>query len=310
MICEYSIRLISFPDQGDRVDTAALRTFVVAARAGNFRRAAGRLFIAQATVSQHIHRLEAELGCPLFHRHGRRVELNAAGRAFLVRAERILLESEGAAAELRALASEGPGELRIAASPYLGRTLLPGLLARYARQGGAWAIAIRPSTEVPELILSGRADIALSREAPSSPLIRVERLHEDPFVLVAPQDGLDMDRELPPWDALLATHPLLTHGPGAPWVQVRAIAGERGVPVRTMDVSQVDVARRCVEEGLGVSFLPLSAVQEGIRLGFLLRVPTPGLALPADATYLLTPEHPARQATAFAAFVRRRLGST
>lgn len=293
------------------MDTAALRTFVVAAHQGNFRRAASQLFVSQATVTQHVHRLEAELGCQLFERRGRRVALNEAGRAFLTRAERILLESDGAVAELRSITGGGPGELRIAASPYLGRTTAPGVLARYDRlaAGVRWTLEIRPSTEIPDLILGGRADIGLAREAPASPLIAVERLHEDPFVLVAPQDGLDMDRELPPWDVLLSSLPLLTHGPGAPWIQVKAIAGERGVHLRTMDVSQVDVARGCVEEGLGVSFLPLSAVRDRIRLGFLIEVPTPGLELPSDATYILTPEHPTREAAAFASFVRRVMGT-
>jgi len=289
------------------MDTTTLRTFVLAARSENFRQAAGRLFLSQATVTQHIHRLEAELGLTLFDRHGRRVALNAAGRSFLTRAERILLESDGALAELRSLKGDGPGELRIAASPYLGRTMIPALLARYDRlaNGLGWTLEIHPSTEIPGLILQGHADIALSRQAPTSSLITVERLQEDPFVLVAPQDGLDMDRELPPWDAVLSSLPLLTHGPGAPWIQVRAIAGERGVRIRTMDVVQVDVARGCVEEGLGVSFLPLSAVRDRIRLGFLIEVPTPGLDLPSDATYILTPEHPTGMAASFAAFVKR-----
>ena len=48
-----------------------LEYFLEAARQRNFTRAAARLHLAQAALSEQIRNLEAELGTPLFHR-GRR----------------------------------------------------------------------------------------------------------------------------------------------------------------------------------------------------------------------------------------------
>ena len=57
-----------------------LRYFLTAAEYQHMTKAAEHLQIAQPALSQAIHRLEAELGVPLFERKSRSVELNEAGR--------------------------------------------------------------------------------------------------------------------------------------------------------------------------------------------------------------------------------------
>ena len=56
-----------------------LRYFLTAAEYQHMTKAAEHLQIAQPALSQAIHRLEAELGVPLFERKSRSVELNEAG---------------------------------------------------------------------------------------------------------------------------------------------------------------------------------------------------------------------------------------
>ncbi len=60
-----------------------LRTFVAAARHGNFAAAARELGMTQPAVSYQIRSLEEKLGVALFERHARRVELTRLGRAYL-----------------------------------------------------------------------------------------------------------------------------------------------------------------------------------------------------------------------------------
>lgn len=57
-----------------------LRYFLTAAEYQHITKAAEHLQIAQPALSQAIHRLEAELGVPLFERKSRSIELNDAGR--------------------------------------------------------------------------------------------------------------------------------------------------------------------------------------------------------------------------------------
>ncbi|MCW5603628.1 MAG: LysR family transcriptional regulator [Burkholderiales bacterium] len=71
-----------------------LRYAVAVADTLSFTRAAEQLAIAQPPLSHQIRALEIELGLPLFHRTKRKVELSAAGEAFIERARRVLSDVE------------------------------------------------------------------------------------------------------------------------------------------------------------------------------------------------------------------------
>ena len=60
-----------------------LKYFVAVAEELHFARAAGRLHIAQPSLSKQIQQLEQELEFPLFYRTKQRVELLDAGHVFL-----------------------------------------------------------------------------------------------------------------------------------------------------------------------------------------------------------------------------------
>lgn len=61
----------------------SVRTFVTAARAGSFLKAANELCVTPAAVSRSVRGLEDHLGCQLFHRGHRQVELTEAGQVYL-----------------------------------------------------------------------------------------------------------------------------------------------------------------------------------------------------------------------------------
>src|SRR5215211_8410219 len=64
------------------VDGHQLRCFLATAELGSVTRAAGRLDVAQPTLSQILLRLEDELGIKLFERTVRGVHLTDPGRVF------------------------------------------------------------------------------------------------------------------------------------------------------------------------------------------------------------------------------------
>ncbi|WP_294620837.1 LysR substrate-binding domain-containing protein [uncultured Roseovarius sp.] len=67
-----------------------LRTFEAAARLRNFTAAGEELGLTQAAVSQHIKSLEAKLGCALFLRQPRNLQLSEMGKAYLPHVRRAL----------------------------------------------------------------------------------------------------------------------------------------------------------------------------------------------------------------------------
>ncbi|HET7616359.1 MAG TPA: LysR family transcriptional regulator, partial [Bacillales bacterium] len=70
------------------MDIRWLRTFVTAAELENFRHTSEKLYMAQPTVTVHIHHLEERLGAQLFERSGRNIILSEAGKQFLPYARR------------------------------------------------------------------------------------------------------------------------------------------------------------------------------------------------------------------------------
>ncbi|BDR52515.1 LysR family transcriptional regulator [Bombiscardovia nodaiensis] len=62
------------------IEIKTLEIFLAAAQEENFSRAAEKLFLPQSVVSEHIKRLERELGVQLFDRSHRNAQLTATGR--------------------------------------------------------------------------------------------------------------------------------------------------------------------------------------------------------------------------------------
>jgi DNA-binding transcriptional LysR family regulator len=98
------------------VELRHLRYFIAIAQEGGFRRAAGRINVAQQALSTQIANLEAEFGVQLFERLSRGVRLSAAGQEFLSHAESIVRKVDVAHAALRRLAHGHAGILRVGRS--------------------------------------------------------------------------------------------------------------------------------------------------------------------------------------------------
>ncbi len=98
---------------GMHLELRHLRYFLAVAEELNFSRAAERLRIAQPALSAQIRLLEKQLGCQLFVRTTRRVELTANGQMLLGDARDILARADEAVSKLRAAARGERGVLRI-----------------------------------------------------------------------------------------------------------------------------------------------------------------------------------------------------
>ena len=102
--------------------------FVAVVETGSFTRAAERLGITKAVVSQQITRLEADFRTALLIRTTRHVRTTDAGQAFYARCSSILKEAEHAFGELSASSTEPSGVLRLTVPfDYGVRVIVPAL---------------------------------------------------------------------------------------------------------------------------------------------------------------------------------------
>lgn len=271
------------------MDMRLLRTFVVTARELHFRRAAERLFLAQPTVTQHIRLLEQELRVQVFERSGRRVRLTAAGERFLEYARRTLAVFDQGVQELSGWRQGYRERLVVAVSPLVARYALPRIMKRFTDRHPyvEVVVQIHLSPQISVEVTEGRAHVGLGRIPVISRDLDSFAWHSDPVLLVVPHDGQDLDAPPPDWRDALTQNRLLTHNHPGYWDDLLLSLHNQGLPVRTMEVGLVDVTKRFIEEGLGISFLPHSTVWRELVEGRLLEVPTPGLELPVASTYVM-----------------------
>ena len=116
------------------MDLRELEAFVAVADELHFGRAAERLFISAARLSELIRRLERELGTPLFIRTTRRVAITSAGGELLSRAKTILDDIDSAKAAVHRVAGGEEGTVRLGITPPVGPTLAPYLVRLFQAQ--------------------------------------------------------------------------------------------------------------------------------------------------------------------------------
>lgn len=278
------------------MDLKWIRTFITAAKHENFRKTAEELFISQPTVTVQIKLLEEEIGSTLFQRDGRKVTITEDGRRFLPHAEKLLGVYESGMSDLNRFRQGFNQKLTLAISPLIAETIMPFVLKRYMTLHKEIEINVQvvDSEFVADAVLNGEVDLGLSNQHIKNSDLICRPLFDDPVILIVPHDGKDSETA-PPLDAeeLLQKNYLITHNHPEYWDtllhSVRAV-----VPaVRTMAVSQVNVTKRFIIEGLGISFLPSSTVRRELLEGRLLEAPCPFINLPISKTYaILKYEHP------------------
>jgi DNA-binding transcriptional LysR family regulator len=105
------------------VELRHLRYFVALAEVGSFTHAAERIFIAQATLSQQIRRLEEMVGTPLLQRRPEGLRLTAAGSVLLVASRTVLSLVDHEVSRTRQAAGLGRLRLRMVMQPGLPESL-------------------------------------------------------------------------------------------------------------------------------------------------------------------------------------------
>ncbi len=107
--------------------------FLTVCEMGNISAAARKLYISQQSLSQHIRKLEEELGAPLFHRDNP-LTLTQAGRCFQRAARSILDTLRQLDEELAQCKGAAPKELTIGMLDYGTPDFMPPLIDLFLRQ--------------------------------------------------------------------------------------------------------------------------------------------------------------------------------
>lgn len=94
-----------------------LRLFLTLSKRLNFTQAAAMASVSQPALTSAIRALEDELGCRLFDRSSRRVQLSAEGKQLQAMAEQLLCELDTSLESIKASASSMEGHVVFSAAP-------------------------------------------------------------------------------------------------------------------------------------------------------------------------------------------------
>ncbi|MHA6327093.1 LysR family transcriptional regulator [Roseivivax sp. CAU 1753] len=240
-----------------------LETFTTLCETGHFTQAAERLNMTQPGVSQHLRKLEQQVGQALISRQGKSFTLTPAGEAVFAlglsrRAEEKRLRDDIETDDRDA------GPVHIACSGSFAMLLYPTLLP-WMRAAPDLSVHLEaaPQAEILAGLLEGRFDLGVLGADPDHVRLEAKHLGREELCLVVPADAADTPMSLADLEARgFIAHPdgygyaddLLRLNfpdeyPGADQLSVRG------------SVNQIGQIPAPVAKGVGYTLLPRSGVE-------------------------------------------------
>ena len=268
----------SFDEIDSLVCTMELRqltTFITIAKLQSFSKAAAELGYAQSSITSQIHLLEQELNVRLFERLGHTIALTSEGRKLLPMAEQMLKLS----IDIKSMAgnSDTPkGPLIIGAVESLCVTKLPKLLKEYRSRYPDVEIFIKFGSKAEFLrsLKENTIDIAffIGQKITNSEFITVSQAREPMALLCSPEHAFARRETVRPED--LSEQPLIL---------TESCCGYRALfdtimhqfhvkPRSVIETGNVQAIKQLVLSGMGITFLPQTAVEEELQRNRLVRL--------------------------------------
>jgi DNA-binding transcriptional LysR family regulator len=246
---------------------AHLESFVEVARRGNVSRAAEALFLTQPAITARLKSLEGGLGVELFVRTPRGMKLSDAGRAFLPYAERTIATVDEGRQLMANLRQGTTGALVIAAAPAVSTYVLPDILRVFRTTHPNVRLGVRTghTEEVLEMVLRGEAHIGIGRPI-RHPDIELIPVLDDEMLLVVSARHPFARRGKVRMDELAAERLILFDRTSSYHELTSSLFRQAGVvPTSTLELDNVEAAKKMVQQGLGVALLPRMALSTELK---------------------------------------------
>ena len=253
----------------------SIRVIDAIARTGSFTAAAASLDRVPSALTYTVRQLEAELGVPLFRRHGRGARPTPAGETLLRQGRQLLVAADQMVDQVRRTAGGWESELRIAVNDILVidrlrpmiedfRQISPGtrLVFHHEVLAGAW-----------EALSDDRADLVIAATSEGQPLaVTSDRIRTRPLGTVrfaycmSPRHPLAAVAEPIPVDQLQAWC-AITVADSSRRGEARSAGLLAGQP--TITVATMAHKLALLRAGTGVGFLPTSVAHPSLQDGSL-----------------------------------------
>ncbi|WP_372424866.1 LysR family transcriptional regulator [Salinarimonas chemoclinalis] len=248
-----------------RLDERSLQYFLAVYASGSLRRASDALRLTPSAVGRKILELEHRLGTPLFERHARGSVPTPAAHVLAGhlrernRRDHLVLE------QIAALQGLERGEVTICTGEGFAYDMMRTVLTDFMRAhpGILVRLTVAPTERIIEDLLLDRADIGMAYDCAPSPKLEVAARARDPLCAVVRADH-PMARLESADIADFAELPAALHAPrsGIRALVEKALAGGERRPSLRLETNSLHLLRLYAARGLGVTFLPRSAVDD------------------------------------------------
>jgi len=259
------------------MEISQLEAFIAVAKTGSFSKASGTLHLSQPAISRRIAMLEHALNASLFERMPKGIILSDSGKTFLPYAMRVMSSIKDGMEALKTEDNITSGRINIAIVGTLASTNLSQKLKAFRVKYPQVELNLRTalSDEVSDLVLSGEVHLGVRYFPENNPDIQSDLLLKEPMVTVCAHDTVLFDRsdfniaQLESCKFLsFAKSKKKTTNSFYQITQKQLI--KAGLDeTEMMPVDSLTAQKRLVEADFGLSLLPLSSIDEELKLDTL-----------------------------------------
>jgi len=258
------------------VNLKDLKYLVALADTGHFGKAAERTFVSQPTLSAQLKKLEDYLGVKLVERQPKNVQLTEVGKQVVVRARRMLDESDEIIALARNNTDPFAGKLKLGLIPTIGPYLLPRVMQKLRKALPQLGLMLYEHQTEPLLkrLRDGEIDLGILALPIAQEGLESRTLYEEAFTLAVPnQHPLSAKTTVKLQDLKGQTLLLLEDGH---CLRDQALEVCSRIDVKEAEdfrATSLETLRQMVVAGLGVTLLPETAVESpfGSQRGLCIR---------------------------------------
>ena len=245
-----------------------LKIFVAVCENGSMTAASSQLFIAQPSISLAISEMEEYYGVKLFDRISRKLYLTENGRRALQYARHIIDLLEEMEQGIKNL--DAVGQLRIGTSITIGTYLLPHYINDLKKLYPSLRVEalIGNSGSIEQQILDNEIDIGIIEGVAHSPYIISESFQGDRLAFICSPAHPFAEKELRELGEVVSQDFILREKGSAGREIFDGMLAAQELAINPVWQSASNQAiLHGVKEGLGISILPYSLVQESIEKG-------------------------------------------
>ena len=172
------------------------------AQCSSITKAAEKLFISQPSLTQALHRIEAEWGAELFLRGQGGLRLTEAGRIYLHAASQMADLYQQLQQEVSETSARMRGQMSLGITPFQGGILLPSFLSQYHKRFPEMKLSVveNTSAQLEQMILNGQIDLAVPHSPVTDYRLGYDTLYREDFYLAVPvfsKDHAAAEGEIP-----------------------------------------------------------------------------------------------------------------